>query len=397
MKTLMIECGVAETRGALLENDEVREFFFAPARGDEHLPRPAEAGDIYLGRVKTTVKPINGAFVDIGEIREAFIPFTEKIERPNEGASVIVRVRRPALGGKGAVLSLDWRKGLSDDEINAVQISSENAETGQRLNASFDSAVEIARRFPDANLVTDSANGANAIKAATPGVSVEIGENLFEQSQAEEALDAALQRIALLPGGGRMIFDQTEGPCIIDVDAGAAAGGGNTSVNDAINKTAAAKFGLELSRRAIGGRVVVDFLPPSSEDARKALYGAAKKITQAFGGRAGSLSKDGLFDMTLQRSKLSLLERATEFAGDSWPVAGRRFTLEWIAKEAIRNLERTLARAPSSRPRLVVSPDLKDYLDDHNSWTARLIEKYSARFSIDADETRERRTYDLAE
>ena len=396
MKTLIIECGVAETRGALLENGEVREFLFAPARGDEHLPRPAVAGDIYLGRVKSIVKSINGAFVDIGEAQEAFIPFTEKTEKPNEGASVIIRVRRPALGGKGAVLSLDWRKGLSDDEAKAVQTSSGSVKPGQRLNASTDAAVAIARRFPRVNFVIDSA-GANALKAAMPGISVAIGENLFEQSQAEEALEAALERIAPLHGGGRMIFDQTEGPCIIDIDAGAASGGSSKPVNDAINRSATAKLGRELSRRGIGGRIVVDFLPPSSDAARKTLLSAMKKIAQALGGRAGGLSKDGLFDMTLPRTKLSLLERATETGGDGWPVAGRRFTLDWTAKEAVRKLECALARAPSSRPRLVVSQDLRDYLNAHDRWIARLIKKYSARFSIDADETRESRTYDLAE
>ena len=243
----------------------------------------------------------------------------------------------------------------------------------------------------------DSADGAKVLKTAFPGALVKIEQDLFEKSGAEEVSEAALQRIALLPGGGRMIFNQTEGPCVIDIDAGAASGGTSKPVNDKINTAAAVSLPGELSRRAIGGRIVIDFLPPSSRDAHGKLSKQTAEIAKHLGGRAGKLSKDGLYDMTLPRTRMSLLECATEPAGDDWPIAGRRFTVDWIAKEAMRKLERSLARNPSSRPRLVVSRDLKDYLDAHDSWTARLIEKYSARFSIDADDSRENRTYDLVE
>jgi len=397
MKTLLIECGVAETRGALLDGGDVQAFFFAPARGDEHLPRPAKAGDIYFGRVRSIVKSIGGAFVDIGEAQDGFIPFTNKSSQPNEGASLITLVRRPALGGKGAVLSLDWQKDLKADEVQAVEARAANAKLGDCLNPCVDAALEIAKCGVNAGVEIDSAEAAKTLKQTMLGDEINIGQDLFEHRTAEEALEAALQRDVLLPGGGRLIFDQTEGPCVIDIDAGDAVGATSTSINDKINSAAASHLHTALSQRAIGGRIIVDFLPPSSAAARKGLQTATKGIAQKFGGRAGNLSKDGLFDMTLPRTKQSLLERATEPVGEDWPAPGRRLTLDWTAKEAIRKLERTLARMPSSRPRLIVSSALKSYLDDHGSWTARLIAKYSARFSIDEDKTLESRTYDLVE
>ena len=152
MKTLIIECGAAETRGALLADGEAQKFFFAPARGDEHLPRPAETGEIFLGRVKSIVKSINGAFVDIDEPQEGFIPFTDKIDRPDEGAAVVVRVRRPALGGKGAVLTMDWRKGLTSDEVQTIETRAAETKPGARLNPPVDAALQIAKRATDAGV-----------------------------------------------------------------------------------------------------------------------------------------------------------------------------------------------------------------------------------------------------
>ena len=35
MKRLIVECGAAETRAALLKDDKVWKFWFGPARGDE--------------------------------------------------------------------------------------------------------------------------------------------------------------------------------------------------------------------------------------------------------------------------------------------------------------------------------------------------------------------------
>lgn len=71
---LLIECGAAETKAALVAGGEIVRFFFAPARGDEGLPRRLEAGDIVLGRIKKSAPALGGAIVDAGvEIGRAHV------------------------------------------------------------------------------------------------------------------------------------------------------------------------------------------------------------------------------------------------------------------------------------------------------------------------------------
>ena len=105
-RVLYIECGAAETRCALIIDDIVMRLWFAPARGDETLPRPAEAGDVYLGRVRTISKALNAAYVDIGEADDGFLQLKKGEKAPVEGARIIVSVKRPALGAKGSLLTL---------------------------------------------------------------------------------------------------------------------------------------------------------------------------------------------------------------------------------------------------------------------------------------------------
>lgn len=398
MKVLLIECGVAQTRGALLVADQPMAFFFAPARGDEAKPRKAISGDVKMGRVRRVVPAIGGAFVDIGDEEDALLSFSETSPKPNEGAAIAVRVRRPAIGTKGAVVTMDWRKSLSARDIQEIEGNISGAKPGDCLSAAVDASVEIARQAKGAAIKINDATAAAALKQALPTAQVEIEQDLFDHYDGDAALEEALEHVVSLPGDGRLIFDQTEGPCVIDVDAGALAGTASQSVNDKTNSLAASRLYGELSRRAIGGRIIVDFLPPSSGASSKALLQMLREqVAKPLGGRAGNLSKDGLFDMTLPKTSASLLERATRPAGSQWPVSGRQFSLDWIAKEAIRRLEQALSKASSARPKLVVSSDLSDYLNQRPEWTDRLAEKYTRRFSIDIDQQKSANTYDLAE
>ncbi|SNZ02660.1 ribonuclease G [Persephonella hydrogeniphila] len=66
-----------------------------------------QSGNIYKGKVKRIVPAMNAAFIDIGEDREAFLPLKD-INHCGElkiNESVIVQVKRSAVGNKGAKLS----------------------------------------------------------------------------------------------------------------------------------------------------------------------------------------------------------------------------------------------------------------------------------------------------
>ena len=376
--SLRIASGAAETIGALFVGGEIVRFLFAPARGDEALPRTAETGDIVLGRIKASAPALGGAFVDIGAGKEAFLPANGRENPPAEGALRAFAVRRPALGGKGAVLGLDWKRGLSPPLVDAIS----NAKgTPGLLMQSFDAAFQIARRaqqFGALEIIADRPEAQRALAEA--GVKAACDDSPVVALDIEVALDRSLGPVASL-GGARMTFEETAGGCVVDIDAGAAAEA-MRAPNDAVNGEAARRLFAELSRRSIGGRVIVDFLPPSSPSQRRALQDLLVTGAAYFERRSGKLAPDGLFDMTAPRRDLSLLERASEAADEGLLRAGRRPTLDWTAKRAIAALEIRLAGHPRLRLALDAGEDVVRYIEDRPRWLARLAERYGARASM---------------
>lgn len=399
---LLIECGVAETRAALIIGEESLRFWFGPARGDETLAAPPETGDVFLGRVRTISKPLRGAFVDLGEGPQGFLPFGGAGAPAAEGAAIIVMARRPALGGKGPVLTLDWKRGLSAEVAASLEKKAAGLTAPQRLIEPADAALQaVAALVPSdkaAEILVDSADAASLLRRAEPEAVISVGENLFEECGAEAALEESLERLVSLPGGARLVMDEAEALTVVDVDSGSMAEGASGRLNDKVNLAASRRLFAELSRRAIGGRVVVDFLPPSGAEARKALTDRLRQSAKGvYDCRFGKLSVDGVFDLTAPRERLSLIERASEAAGEGWARPGRRFTLDWRAKKAMRALEQGLRGRPAARFRLFAGRALAVYLGGRPQWTERLAARHSARFDIIMDDKLEERSFDLAE
>ncbi len=101
-ESLLIDALCSEVRIAHLSGETLQSL---------DIERPGDdirAGDIVLARVKVVTPGIGGAFLDIGDVRDAFLPFSDKAKRPpvQEGARVVVQVRHVAVAEKGARLSL---------------------------------------------------------------------------------------------------------------------------------------------------------------------------------------------------------------------------------------------------------------------------------------------------
>lgn len=398
-RRLIIQCGGADTRAALVLGEEIVGFWFGPARGDEDLPRPPQAGEVYSGRVRTVSKPLNAAFVDIGAAREALLPLKPGAAAPQEGASVVALVRRPPTAGKGAVLSVD----LDDAASEALARVAGDRAPPFRVGATADPATEAWRWASAQGAALDSVlvNEPSAASAlAQNGAAAVIDPSAFESAGADEALDGAFERDVALAGGARMIVDETEALVAVDIDAAHATSGAEAGkLNNRVNHAAAGRLFRELARRGAGGRIVVDFLPPSDGAARRRLSDALKAAASGvFPGRFGRLSEDGLFDLTAPRRRLSLLEEATEPCAAGAVRQGRRFTLDWRAKAAVRALEARLEKARSQRLTLYLSMDLHHYLlSVRPQWFERVRARYGARFEARRDDTFEERRFDVAE
>ncbi len=379
--TLLIACGAAETKAALLQGGEPVRFFFAPARGDEGLPRAAEAGDIVLARIKTAAPALGGAFADIGAGADAFLPVRRTAKAPVEGALLLLGVRRPALGGKGAVLEATWKRGLSPRQAAAL---SGSGGAPRLLTQSFDPAIMIARRaaaFGATAIIVSRPDAQRAL--AAEGIAAKIDDERFADFDLEEAIAEALALLVPLGGGARLVVAETAGGAVIDIDAGAAADAARKP-NDAVNERAAKRLFAELSRRAIGGRIIVDFLPPSAPARRQALLKTLEAGADYYERQLGKLAPDGLLDLTAPRRDLSLLDRASEEAGDDFIRSGRRLTLDWTAKRAVAAVETRLDRHPRLSISLDAGAELARYIEERPQWLARLAERYGARTALQA-------------
>ncbi|MBT4888612.1 MAG: hypothetical protein HON65_03555 [Rhodospirillales bacterium] len=103
--TLLIDALTSELRIAKALNGVLHGMeVFRPA----HVTgKGRRVGDILLGRIKAVVPGIKGAFVDIGDDRDGFLPFPEKDKKSpyTEGQNVIVQLRYEAMAEKGARLN----------------------------------------------------------------------------------------------------------------------------------------------------------------------------------------------------------------------------------------------------------------------------------------------------
>ena len=86
----------------LIEDGEVVEF---------RLDKKGEIstiGSIYKGKIRKLVPSMNAAFVDIGDIKEAFLPIRDHFTKCKEirvGDEILVQVKRSSIDTKGAKVS----------------------------------------------------------------------------------------------------------------------------------------------------------------------------------------------------------------------------------------------------------------------------------------------------
>jgi len=381
-RTIIIECGAAQTRAALIVDKAVTRFWFGPARDDERRETAPEPGVHYFGRVISVEKSSGALFVDIGAHETGFLQMRANQAPPNEGALIRVEIKRAARGRKGATLGF----------LGAAEAGAVIGPLAPPRDALLQ-ALSCLGGAPADEIIVDSgaAKAFLSVNAENTGIITHEAGNLFAAHGAADAIDDAFLRTALLPCGGSIIIDEAEALTAIDVDSISAARRDAKRIAR-VNREAARMAALQISRRDIGGQVVIDFL----RDRRASLAALNDELKKCFpNAQKAGWTKSGLFAFVLPRPNASLLERATQ-ATPGEPVKGRRFTLDWLAKAALNESENRL-KAPRARQlRLAAGSTLFAYLTDRPHWTDRLNERYGARLSIVEDHEREDRAYDLS-
>lgn len=386
---ILIQSGPGEIRLALVEKEQAVQFIID--RGD------GVAGDIALARIVAVLPQSRLAFADYGAARPGLMAFRGQ----KEGDSLIVQIKAPPRGGKGAELEpkpaltgrlivytphhpgVNISRKLAEpvrarlktllaelaepDEGILVRSDAERAEP-ERIAAELaqhrarwrgiESAAKagkapawlyapspiekMAALYPDAEiLVDDSALLAQIIPFAPKARLYRDGPT-FSLYGADEALEEALAPTILMPKGGAISFRSALGFTIIDIDAG-----GLPPID--ANLAAAPIIARHLRLRNLSGHILIDAIPIKNQPPKAMIEAISEKIaedpvpTHMFGA-----TRLGLIEMTRQRNGPSLGEI---FLCDPTPEANPTS----LALEGLSRLTQESLADQSRRFRLKVS------------------------------------------
>lgn len=180
---------------------------------------------------------------------------------------------------------------------------------------------------------------------------------LFQRYKLEKQIDQIFERKVDLKSGGHMVIDLTEGVVVIDVNSGSFTGKKN--LEDTAFKTnmeAAREIPRQLKLRDIGGIIIIDFIDMEDRSNRGKIYRALKSGLEEDKARINveEISRFGIVEMTRQRMRKSL--ESSSYTECPY-CAGRGMikSVETIAIEVVRKIDRTLSRAKKQKKLVVTS------------------------------------------
>ncbi|MFP4168222.1 MAG: ribonuclease E/G [Desulfonatronovibrionaceae bacterium] len=206
--------------------------------------------------------------------------------------------------------------------------------------------------------------------------------SLLERFNLEQQISQVAAREVELPGGGQLVFDQSEALTAVDINSGKL--GAEKNFREMAYKTnmeAATVIPQQLRLRDIGGQVVIDFIEMKDKkhvrEVEKTLRAGLK--TDKARTDMNRMSRFGLVQLVRQRlgsSALSITWRNCECCNGT----GRVRNLEWQALQALKEIYRLLRR--KSCPEVLeytVDPGLALYLLNKKRKQLHEMEQSSGR------------------
>jgi Ribonuclease G/E len=377
-RQLLIAAGPGEWRAAWLEDSVAAELHIE--RGD----RPP-AGSVHLGRVVRLVGGLDAALVDIGAERPGFLPLRRPLD---EGARVIVEIRREAQRGKGALLSLR----IADDRLAPLAERAGRLDPPAQLYPTPGFAAALALRLPAApdSVLTDDPALVPELRAAFPAAEVAHAGPADWPLDLDALVETALTPSLALPGGsgGSLHIAETQAAVLIDVDTGSPA----EPAALAVNLAAAAAIVRQLRLRQLGGGIIVDF---AALDGR----GRRERVRQAV---ATALAGDPAQPQVLGWTRLGHLEivrprRLRSLAEAMLEPGTTRKSPVALAYECLRAAARAARARPAANWRLVVAPAIAAALRGPAAATALrgLEERLGRRFAVAVAPDGDTRPFDI--
>lgn len=354
---------------AVVEDGRLCEYILDDTTG-------AAAETVYLGRVVRVMSGMKAAFVDIGQEKNGFLPLEERsqscdLPRLQDGMAVLVQVKKPAQGTKGAFLTRDITLcgeyvlfmpmnryvGVSsrvEDERDKAELrrlgreisggafglvmrnSALNAdetlirEETARLQdvwqgiakaaptAHVPSLIHRPRTQLDALLDDYAPRGIDAIvtdeaKPDYPGLTVRRAD--APMADVLHQRDKALQRYVWLDCGGNLVIDRCEAMTVIDVNT--AKNTGRRDLEQTILRTnleACREIARQLRLRNHSGIILIDMIDMTTDDHRQQVLDALTEALKADRVKTvvHGFTSLGLIEMTRKKSRQPLYEDWTD-------------------------------------------------------------------------------------
>ena len=346
-RRLLISALPGELRAAWLDGERLVDLVVQREAG------AAVPGDLYLGRIAHLDKTLDAAFVDLGLARPGLLPRGEVPGRKLvEGEALTLRVTRAATGDKGVRLT--------------ARVADPPADLQDRIRGKKPPALLargddfIARALakspaPEDIVIDDPATFGKVKRLALALGPTEVTLDLdplplFERAGVEAEIEALLGPRVELPSGGFLLVEPVTSLTAIDVNSGVhKARGGYQRTAQEVNLEAAEEIPRQLRLRALGGLMVVDFLPVTDQGARRKVVerlraGLAQDSEPC---QVSAMSHSGLVEVTRRRSRPALHEILTAPCGLGG--SGRVKTPATVAYEALRAVRREAATRPGAR------------------------------------------------
>ena len=407
-RELLIAAGPGEWRAALLEQGVAVELYVE--RGER-----AGLGSIHLGRVVSRVPALGAVLVEIGDQRPGFLPLAgipPEIGRLDDGARVLVQVRREAQGGKAARLSTairlrgawlelssggtrragaavelgpELQAAAGEDAVafarleapaeppsgaaiaadatallqrwRRLRLQSREARPPSRLDPLPGFAAALSARLPlmPERVVADDLSIAQELRAAFPEAAVECRAELDD---LDAVFDAALSTSVPLETGGLLHLQEARIGSVVDVDSGTPESGSPERAGRAANLAAARAIARQIRLRNLAGGIVVDFVGIEGRGERDRLRAALADALVPDPARPQLLgwTRLGHLELVRPRRGRSLADALLE--ADAAPAK----TAATLAYEALRAVLRASRARPAPGWRLIVGPGLESAL-----------------------------------
>jgi ribonuclease G len=387
-RQLLIGAGPGEWRAACVEDGVAVELHVE--RGDSRPP-----GSVFLGRVLRLLPGLDAALVDIGGDRPGFLPLRAGETHPDEGARVVVQLRREGQQDKGALLSTRIvPPAAAAPGLQQLLADAARLDPPAQLLPPPGFAGALTLRLPALpdEVVADDPAIVRELRDAFPAAAVVHRTPQDWPVDLDALFGSALSPSLALAGGGTIHIAETRAAVLIDVDTGTPEAGSAERAALAVNLAATEAIARQLRLRQLGGGVIVDFVGLEGR-------GPRERVRQAM---TTALAPDPTEPRVLGWTRLGHLELVRPRRGRPLSEAmlepePLRKSAVALAFEALRMVQRAARAHPAANWRLTISPPVAAALRGVAAAGLKsLEERLGRRIALVVEAEGEARPFDIA-